>query len=59
MYLSMYDEYIDNLIIAIHVGSGMPASATEIENYRIQNGMTMTRNVFWQDGPIFLQYEHS
>ena len=52
-YLAIYDDYVSHMVILIHIGSGMPARATELETFRIRNGPTTCRNVFYHCGQIF------
>ena len=58
-YLNVYDEYIENLLLVVHVGSGMPARATELETYRVKNGPSTSRNVFYLKPQVFFHCEYS
>ena len=58
-YLAMFDEFVENLIVLIHVGSGMPARSTEMETYRIVNGSSAYRTVFFLNGQVFLHCWYS
>ena len=45
-YLAMYNEYVKNLILVIHLGSGMSARGTELSTFKIQLGRSSRRNLF-------------
>ena len=52
-YLRIYDEYIENLLMLIHIGSGMPARATELTTLTRLNGCTALRGLYVSHGRIF------
>lgn len=52
-YLKTYDELQALLLVLIHLGSGLPARATELATYRLLNGSTSQRSVYFLDGQIF------
>jgi hypothetical protein len=58
-YIREYDEYIVNLLVAVHIGSGMPARATELETYCISNGISSIRTVYYNQGQIMFYVEYS
>ena len=58
-YLAMYDEFVQHVIVLIHIGAGMPARGTELETYRLRNGPSTSRNVFYLCGQIFFHCEYS
>ena len=45
-YLEPYDKLMENLILLVHLGSGMPARGTELSTYRILNGKSSPRSVY-------------
>ena len=52
-YLSLFDQSCRVLCALIHVASGMPARATEMDQYRLVNG-TSPRNIYFVDGQIMV-----
>ena len=57
-YLAMYNEYVKNLILVIHLGSGMPARGTELSTLKIQHGRSSRRNLFLLEKNLFFQAEY-
>lgn len=53
LYLEEYDEYIENLLVLVHIGSGMPARATELTTLTRQNGNTSLRGLYVSHGRVF------
>ena len=58
-YLQTYTEYLQNMLMVIHIGSGMPARSTEIETYRLQDGRSNKRNVFYMGKNVCFHAEYS
>ena len=58
-YIAIYDDYMSHMVVLIHIGSGMPARATEMETFRIRNGPSTCRNVFYHCGQVFFFSEYS
>ena len=58
-YLQTYTEHLKNMLIAIHIGSGMPARSTEIETYRLQDGRSTKGNVFYMGKNVCFHAEYS
>ena len=58
-YLDLYDEYLENLLLVIHIGSGMPARATELETYTVCNGRSSMRTVYFLGERIFFHSVYS
>ena len=58
-YLKTLDESIKNMLVVVHIGSGMPATATELLTYRIVDGPSCKRNIFYMHNNICLHCEYS
>lgn len=52
-YLDRYDQYIENLLLIVHIGSGMPARAPELAAYRLCNGQSSARSVYYDSRSVF------
>ena len=59
LYLDLFDEYMDNMLLVVHLVSGMPARATEMETYRLVGTTSSRRSVYYVDGMVFLMSEYS
>lgn len=46
-WLANYDVLQRQLLVLLHTTSGMPARAPELSSYRLSNGETAPRTVFW------------
>jgi hypothetical protein len=53
LYLRDYEEYLANLLLVVHIGSGMPARATEITTLTTLNGPTSLRGLYYSHGHLF------
>lgn len=58
-YISLYNKYINNLNVLIHIESGIPARATEMESTRIENGHSTQRNIFLLKNQVFTFLEYN
>eukprot|EP00731_Ephydatia_muelleri_P032353 Em0023g860a len=58
-YLEDWDDYIENMLLVIHLGSGLPARATELETLRIVGGESAKRSIFVVDGLVMLLTEYN
>ena len=58
-YLEDWDDYIENMLLVIHLGSGLPARATELETLRIVGGESAKRSIFFVDGLVMLLTEYN
>ena len=59
VYLDLFDEYINHMTLVIHLGSGMPARATELETYRLLGSRSSKRSVYCTEGVVFFLPEYS
>ena len=58
-YLKKHAQFVHNLLLVIHIGSGMPARGTELAAYRVQDGRSTRRNVFFLGKQVVLFAEYS
>lgn len=58
-YLKIYDLFIEELAFFIHLTSGMPARATELETYTIRNTASSQRSVFLKGKKLFFYATYS
>lgn len=54
-----FDEYMESLLLVIHLGTGMPARATELETYRLISGQSCRRSVYYVDGLVMFLSEYN
>lgn len=52
--LRKYDRLVEAMMMIAHLGSGLPARATELASILRRNGQTSGRGLFWQGGRVFL-----
>ena len=58
-YLELYDQLMENMILLVHLGSGMPARGTELSSYRVLNGKSSPRTVYILDDQVFFYCTYS
>ena len=58
-YVAMYDEYVANVVVVIHIGSGMPARASELETHRTRNSLNCARSTYFLGKNIFFHPQYS
>lgn len=51
--LSLYDTFIENLLLVVHIGSGIPARGSELATYSIVNGESSLRTVRIMDNLVY------
>lgn len=52
-YLEKYDDLCKKFLLLVHLTSGMPARASELEKYLLSNSPYQIRTSFYADGRIF------
>ena len=58
-YVDQYNMYLQSLLLVVHVRSGMPARATELENYTICNGCSSARVTYCLGRDVFFHSVYS
>ena len=51
--LTLYDNFIENLLLVVHIGSGIPARGSELATYSIVNGESSSRTVRIMDNLVY------
>jgi hypothetical protein len=54
-YLTTCDNFMTLLVAAVHLASGQPARATELETMTISNGIR-ARSLFFSQGSVFVLF---
>ena len=58
-YLEIYDKLMENLVLLVHLGSGMPARGSELSTYRTVNGKSSPRTVYILGDRVFFYCTYS
>ena len=58
-YLETYDQLMENLVLLVHLGSGMPARGTELSTYRTVNGKSSPRTIYILGNRVFFYCTYS
>lgn len=53
VYLRQYDEFVQNYLVLVHIGGGMPARATELTTLTRVNGNSALRGLYLSLDSIF------
>jgi superfamily II DNA helicase RecQ len=58
-YMADYDEYMENMVLVAHLGSGLPARSTELSTYTLINGRSSLRSIYYSGGQVMLLCSYS
>jgi len=58
-YLCKYHQFIKVLVLLVHLRSGLPARATELATFRVSNGRSGMRSLYYVAGQVFLFGQYS